>query len=370
MSIRIENVTRAFGDFAAVRELSLEVREGELLALLGPSGSGKTTLLRMIAGLDFPDSGRILFDGQDTTRLGAGERRVGFVFQHYALFRHMTVRDNVDFGLRVMPRSKRPSQTERRNRVMDLLARVGLANLADRYPAQLSGGQRQRVALARALAIRPRVLLLDEPFGALDAAVRKDLRRWLRNLHAEVPVTTVFVTHDQEEALDVADRVVVMNTGRIEQVGGPREVDAAPVSPFMYRFLGHANRFTVEIAGGRVMLDNRLIDASRVEIAPGLGEGRAEGYVRAHEIDIVAPSDPGADMTARLVHSMARGGLLRLELAGADGALFEVEAPREACDDLALAPDRVVGLHLRRMHVFAAAEGQQQSASPASWRVA
>ena len=357
MSIRIENVTRVFGDFPAVRNLTLEIEAGELLALLGPSGSGKTTLLRMIAGLDFPDSGRILLDGEDATGLGAGERRIGFVFQHYALFRHMTVRDNVDFGLRVMPRAARPSRAERQAWVMELLERVGLAHLAGRFPAQLSGGQRQRVALARALAIRPRVLLLDEPFGALDAAVRKDLRRWLRNLHVEVPVTTVFVTHDQEEALDVANRVVVMNAGRIEQVGEPREVDAAPASPFMYRFLGHANRLSVEVVGDGVRLGNRLIDAARVDIAPGVPEGPAEAYVRAHEVVLVPPSDPRADMTARLVHSMARGGLLRLEFAGADGELFEAEIPREDCEDLGLARDEIVGLHLRRMHIFPKGHG-------------
>jgi sulfate transport system ATP-binding protein len=237
MSIDIHHITRRFGRYPALRDVTLHVRSGELVALLGPSGSGKTTLLRIVAGLEHPDSGRVLFDGTDTTEVPVGERGVGFVFQHYALFRHMPVFENIAFGLRVRPRPVRPAETAIRRRVGELLKLVQLEAFGGRYPHQLSGGQRQRVALARALAVEPRVLLLDEPFGALDAQVRRELRAWLRALHDEVHVTTVFVTHDQEEALEIADRVVVMNEGRIEQVGTPRELLARPATPFVARFL-------------------------------------------------------------------------------------------------------------------------------------
>lgn len=236
MSIEVCSISKRFGGFTALNSVSLQVPLGELVALLGPSGSGKTTLLRIIAGLESPDAGSLLFDGRDGTMRSARERRVGFVFQHYALFRHMSVFENVAFGLRVRPRSQRPSQDEIRQRVNSLLRLVQLDGMAERYPWQLSGGQRQRVALARALAIEPRVLLLDEPFGALDATVRQELRRWLRRLHDEIQVTSLFVTHDQEEALEVADRVVIMNEGRIEQIGSPEEVYEHPANPFVCRF--------------------------------------------------------------------------------------------------------------------------------------
>jgi sulfate transport system ATP-binding protein len=238
MSIQVQGVTKTFGTFVALDDVSLDIGSGELVALLSPSGSGKTTLLRVIAGLEWPDAGRVLFHGEDATETHARERRVGFVFQHYALFRHMTVFENVAFGLRVRPSKERPSNSEIQNRVSQLLELVQLGWLGDRYPHQLSGGQRQRIALARALAVEPRVLLLDEPFGALDAHVRKQLRRWLRRLHDEVHVTTVFVTHDQEEAMAVADRVVVMNHGRLEQVGTPDEVRHAPATAFVRAFIG------------------------------------------------------------------------------------------------------------------------------------
>ncbi|HWV08394.1 MAG TPA: sulfate ABC transporter ATP-binding protein, partial [Pseudomonas sp.] len=243
MSIEIRNVTKNFGSFSALNNVSLDVPSGELVALLGPSGCGKTTLLRIIAGLESPDSGNILFHGNDTTERDVLERQVGFVFQHYALFRHITVFENVAFGLRVRPRATRPSNDEIKRRVHELLELVQLDWLADRYPPQLSGGQRQRIALARALAVEPRVLLLDEPFGALDAKVRKDLRRWLRRLHDELHITSVFVTHDQEEALEVADRIVVMNHGNVEQIGSPQAVYDDPASPFVYKFLGNVNLF-------------------------------------------------------------------------------------------------------------------------------
>lgn len=238
MSLKIERVTKRFGTVAAVNAVSLEVRPGEFMALLGPSGSGKTTLLRIVGGLELPEEGKIDFDGQDLTHVPARERRAGFVFQHYALFRHMTVAQNIAFGLDVRPMGKRPSRREIADRVDRLLKRMQLDGLGKRYPSQLSGGQRQRVALARALAIEPRILLLDEPFGALDAKVRKDLRQWLRALHDDLKLTTIMVTHDQDEALALADRVAVMNDGRIEQVGAPTEVIARPATPFVRDFLG------------------------------------------------------------------------------------------------------------------------------------
>ena len=254
MSIEIRNVSKKFGDFHALRDVSLDINSGELIALLGPSGCGKTTLLRIIAGLETADAGSILFSGEDTTDVHVRERQVGFVFQHYALFRHMTVFENVAFGLRVKPRSVRPSEEQIRKKVHDLLGLVQLDWLADRFPSQLSGGQRQRIALARALAVEPKVLLLDEPFGALDAKVRKELRRWLRRLHDELDVTSIFVTHDQEEALEVADRVVLMNAGKVEQVGSPQDVWDHPASPFVYGFLGDVNLFHGRAHEGEVHL--------------------------------------------------------------------------------------------------------------------
>src|SRR5574341_666762 len=256
MSIEVRHITKTFGDFAALKEVSLEIPTGELIALLGPSGSGKTTLLRVIAGLEIadPGSGAILFDGEDAASRSSRDRQVGFVFQHYALFRHMTIFENIAFGLRVRPRRVRPSDGEIRERVSALLKLVQLDWLAARYPSQLSGGQRQRVALARALAVEPKVLLLDEPFGSLDAKVRQELRRWLRRLHDEIRVTSVFVTHDQEEALEVSDRVVVMNQGRVEQVGTPQEVFERPATPFVMGFLGVVNVFHGRVEAGRAHL--------------------------------------------------------------------------------------------------------------------
>ncbi len=243
MSIQIQNVSKRFGSFQALKDVSIDIQSGELIALLGPSGSGKTSLLRVIAGLEASDGGDILFDGQTITNRHPKERNVGFVFQHYALFRHMTVFNNVAYGLKVRPRKTRPSKEKIKDKVMELLQLVKLENFAERYPTQLSGGQRQRVALARALAVEPKVLLLDEPFGALDAKVRKELRRWLRKLHDEFHITSIFVTHDQEEALDVADRIVVMNNGQIEQIGSPDEVYTHPKSPFVYDFFRECQSF-------------------------------------------------------------------------------------------------------------------------------
>ena len=245
MSIQVQGINKHFGQFKALNDINLNINSGELVALLGPSGCGKTTLLRIIAGLETPDTGNIVFHGEDVSEHDVRDRKVGFVFQHYALFRHMTVFDNVAFGLRMKPKGERPNENVIKKKVHDLLDLVQLDWLADRYPEQLSGGQRQRIALARALAVEPKVLLLDEPFGALDAKVRKELRRWLARLHEEVHLTSVFVTHDQEEAMEVADRIVVMNKGVVEQIGSPAEVYEKPSSDFVYHFLGDANRLYV-----------------------------------------------------------------------------------------------------------------------------
>ena len=269
MSIEARNLTKSFGSFIALRDVSFTVNSGELVALLGPSGSGKTTLLRVIAGLETPDVGSVLFDGDDATRRDPRERGVGFVFQHYALFRHMTVFENVAFGLRVRPRDRRPTQDDITRRVHELLELVQLDYLGDRRPSQLSGGQRQRVALARALAVEPSVLLLDEPFGALDAKVRQELRRWLRRLHQEIHLTSVFVTHDQEEALELANRVVVMNEGRVEQDAAPGEVIERPATPFVSSFLGNVNLFH-----GRLQVE--VHDAAGRPTSMELDGGRSE----------------------------------------------------------------------------------------------
>ena len=287
MSITIRNVTKTFGRFTALDHVDLDIPRGRLVALLGPSGSGKTTLLRVIAGLEIADSGTVQFDGEDISDRSARERRVGFVFQHYALFRHMTVYENIAFGLRVRPRGTRPTAQRIRERVGELLDLIQLGNQATRYPSQLSGGQRQRVALARALAVEPSVLLLDEPFGALDAKVRLELRRWLRQLHDEVGVTSVFVTHDQDEALEVADQVAVMNRGRIEQVGTPDEVYNRPATSFVYNFLGNVNLFHGRVENGMARIDQRGYRTHRFRAAPRFGDHappqRSQPLSRHHE---------------------------------------------------------------------------------------
>jgi sulfate transport system ATP-binding protein len=287
VDIRIEGVGKQFEGFAALSPIDLAIPSGQLVALLGPSGSGKTTLLRLIAGLVPVDGGRILFGGRDTTRLTLRERRVGFVFQHYALFPTMTVFENVAFGLRSRPRKTRPSDADIRTKVEALLRLVQMDEMRDRLPAQLSGGQRQRVALARAMAIDPTVLLLDEPFGALDAKVRIELRRWLRTIHDETGLTTVFVTHDQEEALELADRVVVMNKGRIEQDGTPDEVYSRPASPFVFDFIGRSNQLTGYVEGGRFHADGTAYAIS----ATGMADGPATLFARPHDVGIGAPGE-------------------------------------------------------------------------------
>ena len=359
MSIEIRNLRKRFGSFTALDDVSLDIDHGELVALLGPSGCGKTTLLRIIAGLETPDSGSVAVHGEDATALAVQRRGVGFVFQHYALFRHMNVFDNVAFGLRVKPRGERLPEREIRARVTRLLQLVQLDWLGDRYPNQLSGGQRQRIALARALAVEPKVLLLDEPFGALDAKVRKELRRWLRRLHDELHVTSVFVTHDQEEALEVADRVVVMNRGRIEQLGTPDEVYTQPANAFVYGFLGSVNRFHGHTQGGAFIADGHdgafVGDgAGHGEPAPSaLADGAAIAFARPHDLAVDRWSPQGAGVSAALVRRYARGASVLLELER-DGSHepIEVELPRVQYERLQLRLGETLVVRPRALRVF------------------
>ena len=343
--IEVEGLTRRFGAFAALDDVSLTVPKGKLVALLGPSGSGKTTLLRILAGLDFADQGHIRLDGVDATTLATRERGVGFVFQHYALFRHMNVADNIAFGLRVRKGAARPSKAAIAAKVEELLGLVQLDGLGKRFPAQLSGGQRQRVALARALAIEPRLLLLDEPFGALDAQVRKDLRRWLRSLHEDMGLTGVFVTHDQEEALEVADEVVVMNKGRIEQIGTPTEIYDRPATPFVYRFLGNVNALDVDIRQGRASLDGlELVSAD------GHGDsGRGTAFIRPHDVEVRAAAAEG--LSARVRHLTVLGPVVRAELV-LGGTTLEAELTRDELDRLSIAPGSEVRVGVRSARLF------------------
>lgn len=310
MSISIEGITKQFGSFQALKSISLEVPDGQLVGLLGPSGSGKTTLLRIIAGLETADSGRILFHGEDVTQMHVRERRVGFVFQHYALFRHMTVAQNVAFGLDVLPARERPSAAEIRQRVDTLLEMVQLGHLGNRYPAQLSGGQKQRIALARALSMKPQILLLDEPFGALDAKVRKDLRRWLRALHEEFKFTSVFVTHDQEEALELSDQVAVMSAGRVEQVDTPQNLYAEPGSRFVFEFLGQVNVFAGELQ--EQTLSN---GEAWVRLPPSAPSNASQLYMRSHEVQLQNTAAAHAHLPLRIESVNLVGAEVRLELS-------------------------------------------------------
>jgi sulfate transport system ATP-binding protein len=342
MGIEVRNLDKRFGQTVVCDNLNLDIPAGELVALLGPSGSGKTTLLRIIAGLEVPDRGSVLFHGEEATHTDVRERQVGFVFQHYALFGHMTIFENVAFGLRVRPKATRPSEQDIRAKVTELLELVQLDWIADRYPHQLSGGQRQRIALARALAVEPKVLLLDEPFGALDAKVRKELRRWLRRLHDEMHVTSVFVTHDQEEAMEVADRIVVMNHGRIEQDGPPDQVYDHPATPFVLQFLGDVNLFH-----------------GRVDRAGGAGGDVT--YVRPHELQILGAAEEGA-IAVTLAQALTVGPNTRLEFKRLDdGSYVDVELPRAEYlalrQSLGLQNGATVHLRPRRVTTFSS-EGQ------------
>lgn len=325
MSIQVRNLHKTFNNFTALNNVSLDFPSGELVALLGPSGCGKTTLLRIIAGLENPDAGNVLFHGEDATNVHVRERNVGFVFQHYALFRHMTVFDNVAFGLTVRPKETRPSKEFINKRVHELLSLVQLDWLADRYPHQLSGGQRQRIALARALAVEPRVLLLDEPFGALDAKVRKDLRRWLRRLHDELHITSIFVTHDQEEAMEVADKIVVLNKGQIEQIGTPDEIYNNPASPFVYDFIGQVNLFHSRVNNGWAHIGDYKLPAPEHE---QVQDQAAVAYVRPHDIELSEEPTDGA-IQARVTHVSTAGSVLRIELQHQlNNEILHVELPR------------------------------------------
>jgi sulfate transport system ATP-binding protein len=347
MSIQVQHIQKAFGAFHALNDISLDFAEGELVALLGPSGCGKTTLLRIIAGLESADSGQILLEGRDATHLHVRQRQVGFVFQHYALFRHMSVFDNVAFGLRVRPAKHRPSDSDIRRRVHELLDLVQLDFLADRFPAQLSGGQRQRIALARALAVEPQVLLLDEPFGALDAKVRKELRRWLRRLHDELHITSIFVTHDQEEALEVADRIVVMNQGNIEQIGTPREVYENPATPFVFDFLGQANRFDGTAHGQHLTLNQDQLWLPNTDT-----QGAVVAFARPQDLRLHTQPPAESAIEATVLREVWLAGTIQIEVADRQGRILEIAKPEGALTCFA---GQQVWITAHRLTAFAAA---------------
>ncbi len=352
MSVEVKNITKKFGDFVALDHVNLKVESGELVALLGPSGSGKTSLLRVMAGLEFPDAAdaQVLFYGEDVTAIPASQRQAGFAFQHYALFRHLSVFENIAFGLRVRPQATRPSEEKIRARVGDLLKLIQLEPLAKRFPSQLSGGQRQRVALARALAVEPRVLLLDEPFGALDAKVRKELRRWLRKLHDEIHITTLFVTHDQEEALEVADRVAILRDGRIEQIGTPEEIYDNPASPFVYDFLGNVNLFSGRVREGTVIIGETEF---AVEETAGETDTDAVAFVRPHDIRIMREPNGQKTFPARILRCNAAGPLANLELERLDGGgNFAAQLSKEEFQQLQPKAGEHVFVELKNLKIF------------------
>ena len=356
MSIEIRNIRKSFGNFVALDNVNFKVETGELVALLGPSGSGKTTLLRIIAGIEIPDDerGAILIHNEDTSAISFRDRRVGFVFQHYALFRHMTIFENVAFGLRVRPRRFRLPDKAIRQKVNELLQLVQLDWLGDHYPSQLSGGQRQRIALARALAVEPSVLLLDEPFGALDAKVRKELRDWLRRFHDELKITSVFVTHDQEEALEVADRVVLMNHGRVEQIGTPEEVYHHPANAFVYNFLGNVNLFHSRVEQGKAYLGEIPIElpADSAQDAKSVTV-----FVRPHLLEIEHHRNGGDNFHAKVTHINAAGPLVKVELVTDWGAPIHAEISHGRYSTLGLKRDDDVFVRPRERKVFV--EGAQ-----------
>ncbi len=358
MQISVRGVSKNFGAFRALNNVSLDIPQGQLVALLGPSGSGKTTLLRIIAGLEAPDEGRIFYGDQDVTHCSTRDRGIGFVFQHYALFGHMTIFDNIAFGLRV----RKWKNDQIRPRVLELLRLIQLEGMEKRFPSQLSGGQRQRVALARALAAQPQVMLLDEPFGALDAKVRADLRRWIRGLHDEIHMTSVFVTHDQEEAFEVADYVVVMNRGKIEQIGTPDEVFARPASAFVTDFLGRVNVFH-----GRVQ--NGMAQIGAIEVPLEAEHGRAEGdtftaYIRPHEVEIDREPHGPESMLAAVSRVNRTGSTVKVALFAQDGQLpLDVELPHEREAALNLRTGDMVWVYPRQVRVFSASNGNVESAT-------
>jgi len=360
MSIEVRNISKTFGKFTALSNVSLTVQTGELVALLGPSGSGKTTLLRIIAGLERPDpgSGPILFQDENVARRGVGARQVGFVFQHYALFRHMTVFENVAFGLRVRPRKLRPAKAVIHQRVTKLLQLVQLETFANRYPHQLSGGQRQRIALARALAIEPKVLLLDEPFGALDAKVRKELRQWLRRLHDEIHVTSVFVTHDQDEALELADRVVVMDHGHVEQIGTPDEVFHSPSTEFVTTFLGQVNFFRGRVEGGKLYFATLACDAPEHAAA---SSQPVRVFVRPHDFEVDTHRNGAPAFKATVVRIHSAGPNARLDLVAESGEPLCVEMPLDRFRACGIGPGTQVFVSPRDIKVFT---GDDQDTAP------
>jgi sulfate/thiosulfate transport system ATP-binding protein len=355
MSIEVRSINKSFNQFKALDDVSLKVKTGELVSLLGPSGCGKTTLLRVIAGMDAadPGSGPILFDGRDVSGDEVGKRRIGFVFQHYALFKHMSVFENVAFGLRAKSRRLRPKEADIRFKVGELLQLVQLQNFAGRYPSQLSGGQRQRVALARALAVEPSVLLLDEPFGALDATVRRELRRWLRKLHQTIHVTTILVTHDQEEALEVSDRVAVMNQGRIEQFASPEEIYDSPANPFVFKFLGSYNLFRARKALG----------GETAAVIPA--DANAVTFVRPHDVEIQRENSDGSGIAAKIKHIAFAGSLVNIELMRIDNEeAVDAALPAHDYKDLGLKPEDKVFIRLRNTTSFDEDDSQSEEAAP------
>ncbi len=348
MSIEIKNITKSFGAFKALDDVSLNVQTGELIALLGPSGSGKTTMLRIIAGLEYAQQGEILFHGEDTKEHKIQDRGVGFVFQHYALFRHMTVFDNIAFGLRVKPKKNRPSEQIIKAKVNELLNLVQLDWVGNRYPWQLSGGQRQRIALARALAIEPKVLLLDEPFGALDAQVRKELRTWLRHFHDQLHITTLFVTHDQEEALEVADRIVVMNKGKVEQVGTPDEVYHKPANKFVLNFLGNVNLFHARVEDGKAYVGSSAIDLPTVD----KNSKTANVFVRPHQFEITRQSKDKSSLKAVIEYLNPAGSVVKVDLITSDGDPIQAEISQDEFRALALKKNDEVYVSLRNVTYY------------------
>jgi len=361
LRIEVKDLTKQFEHTPVLDRISLEIREKEFLGLLGPSGSGKTTLLRIIAGLEFSDSGTVEIDGRDVSTLGFEERRFGFVFQQYALFNHMTVFENVAFGLRVRPHGARPNKQAIADRVKELLELVQLGGFEDRFPAQLSGGQRQRVALARTLTIDPQVLLLDEPFGALDAKVRVELRRWLRNIHDSTGLTTIFVTHDQDEALDLADRVAIMNHGIIEQIGTPNEIYESPKTPFIFDFLGRTNSFDCVIQHGKARLGDKAL-----AVEAGISDGPSVAFVRPHDIVLSPPNDPEPTQDAKLPDTAiirfvsARGQRAVVELLY-EKRLIEAEVSRESLNELGLSIGDKCTISLRLPRIYAKREAEKQT---------